>query len=173
MHPDGAVTTDTSKPKAVAGKHTPELSATAVTEIIQEASAKKNVKQSDIPEEEPFTTPENAQHSKRYFEVKGYARFFCENNHRWVSGHSWCFVDLKKQVICYRDTQKCWKCPSKTTPEFTRECFQEMAMFVVHMYLIKTRQARTGFSYRTARQQGSHITAYCSKCKRLGRGCWT
>lgn len=66
---------DTSK------QHTPELSTAAITKIIQETSAKKNVKQSDIPEEEPFTTPENAQRSKRYFEVKGFAKFFCEKNH--------------------------------------------------------------------------------------------
>lgn len=135
------------------------------------------VKLRDIPEEEPFNLPENARHSKRYIEVKGFAWFGCrKKHHRWPSSHSWCFIDLKKQRICYRYKQKCKKCESYTAPEFTEESIERMVKFVLKKYLIKMKKLPSVFTPRSAdtdqTQGGPHDERRCGKCMRLGRSCW-
>ena len=135
--------------------------------------AKKGVKEEDIPRENPFTSPDNAQDSVRYIEVKGFAWFHCKKNHEWASPHSWCFVDLKTQTICYRDTQQCRECSAKTAPEFTQESLEKMAEFVVQKFLVKTKKIRSVCRHKIAALRGGHIQQNCGKCKRLGRGCWS
>ncbi len=91
----------------------------------------------DIPEDEgDFTSPENHKNSLRYYEFKGFAWFTCREQHepdspdikirRWASARSWCFIDLKKQEICYRDTQECKvdNIVAQPGPEFTEEVIQ-------------------------------------------------
>lgn len=96
--------------------------------------AAEKVKKEDTHENTPFTMPKNADNSKRYFEVKGFAWFSCPERHkRWPSAHSWCFLDLKEQEICYRDKQKCNKCNLSAKPEFQKESIKKMAKRAVKM----------------------------------------
>lgn len=153
-----------------------EISHAAIQEIIERAMAEKGVTKQEIPIESPFTTPESARHSKRYFETKGFAWFSCPGNcHRWSSAHSWCFIDLKKQTICYRDAQNCRKCESVAEPEFTEESVERMTEYAVMRYLIKI-----GTLYAVSNpNMGKNVTkgrlhdaTLCEMCKRLGRSCW-
>ena len=139
--------------------------------------AKENVKEKDIPQEGPFTSPKHHSSSKRYFETKGFAWFSCpKKHHRWPSAQSWCFIDLKTQTICYRDRQKCKKCESESAPEFTEESIERMAAYVVKKFLIKMKRLHpvySGSSTDTAQTQGGpHDEVRCGKCRRLGRSCW-
>ena len=150
---------------------------------------KYNVKEQDIPDEGVYEPPYYPKRSLRYIEVKGFAWFTCKcpkthynpkQKHttikRWPSAHSWCFIDLKKQKICYRDTQKCNKCNSiaKPGPEFTEEAIEKMAEFVVKGYLIRTdRMEYTPRSTDTVETEGApHDETRCGKCRRIGKSCW-
>lgn len=157
-------------------KYAPEISAAAIRQIIMDAMAEKNIKQKDIPEG-VFISPRKTQNSKRYLEVKGFAWFSCpKQHHRWPSAQSWCFVDLKKQSIRYRDRQKCKKCNSEAAPEFSADSIEKMAEFVVRKYLIKTGKLRPVYHPHSAEweetQGGPHDEGRCGKCRRLGRSCW-
>ena len=155
----------------------PEMSTAAIKKIIQDAMARENVKEKDIPEEGPFISPAHAQSSKRYIEVKGFAWFSCpKKHHRWPSAQSWCFIDLKRQEICYRDYQKCKKCNSGASPEFTRESIEKMAQYAVKRFLIKTKRLVPEFNPSNAStdetQGGPHDEGRCGRCNRLGKSCW-
>ena len=157
--------------------YAPEISSDAVQAIIKEAMAKENIKEIDIPQEGPFTSPKYHNNSKRYFESKGFAWFSCPNkHHRWPSAQSWCFIDLKTQTICYRDKQKCKKCESEAPPEFMKESIEKMAAYVVRKFLIKTKRLQPVNNHDTSgaaqTQGGPHDEERCGKCKRLGKSCW-
>ena len=141
--------------------------------------AKEEVKEENVPMEGPFISPNKASDSKRYFEAKGFAWFSCPQKHnRWPSAHSWCFIDLKTQSICYRDNQGCRKCDSTIAPEFQRESVERMARYVVKKFLRRTGRRPIGkHSHHSASapeeiQGGPHDVQRCGKCKRLGRSCW-
>ena len=141
--------------------------------------AEKGVRTEHIPNERPFRSPEDAgRHSKRYFEVKGFAWYCCPTrDNRWPSAHSWCCLDLKKQAICDRDAQDCRKCESEVNPEFTEESLERMAEYAVKRYLIKTGELHAVFNPKLddgdrETQGGPHDEERCGKCKRLGRSCW-
>ena len=153
------------------------MSKAAIKKIIRDAMAEKGVEERDVPDEAPFISPAYAQSSKRYIEVKGFAWFSCpKKHHRWPSAQSWCFIDLKEQEICYRDNQKCKKCNSGASPEFTRESIEKMAQYAVKKFLIKTKRLVPEFNPSNAStdetQGGPHDEGRCGKCKRLGRSCW-
>lgn len=151
-------------------QYEPEVPAETIKQIIRDAMSARGIKDDHIPEEGPFISPEKAKGSRRYFEVKGFAWFSCPKRHKhWPSAHSWCFIDLKKQNICYRDTQKCKKCESTAEPEFTRESIERMAEFVIRR-LLGVYNPNTSDTSET--EGGPHDKERCGKCKRLGRSCW-
>ena len=156
----------------------PEASPGIVKRIIKAAMDKKGVYKEKIPQERAFTSPKDARGSKRYFEVKGFAWFRCPGrDNRWPSAHSWCFIDLKTQTICYRDTQDCRKCESEADPEFTEESLERMAEYAVKRYLIKTGELDSVFNPSIGdsdreTQGGPHDEDRCSRCRRLGGSCW-
>ena len=158
-------------------RYQPEVPPGTITDIIKAAMTAQNVKECDILSEPQFTSPENVKKSQRYFEVKGFAWFGCpRKHHRWPSAQSWCFMDLKTQTICYRDAQKCKKCESKASPEFTREALERMAKYAVKSFLIETRRERRVYHPRSTdtedTQGGPHDEGRCGRCQRLGRSCW-
>ena len=156
----------------------PEPSASDIQSIILKVMTAEGVYPSQIPNEMGFSVA-CASNSKRYFETKGFAWFCCPKNHnRWPSAHSWCFLDLKKQVICYRDTQQCRKnqCETPVNPGFTAEAVEKMAKYAVNQFLIRTkRMVRSpkfgGDDGGMMTDGGPHDQARCGKCLRLGRSC--
>ena len=156
----------------------PEISPAAIKRIIADAMADNNVTKEDIPNEPAFTTPAKARGSKRYFETKGFAWLNCPGgDNRWPSAHCWCFIDLKKQTICYRDPQDCKKCESEVDPEFTEESVERMAEYAVRGFLIKTGELHAVFNPRVddddmGTQRGPHDEERCGRCRRLGTSCW-
>ena len=166
-------------------KYAPEISPAAIRAIILKELAMHEVNtEFDIPDERYFRSPENHEGSLRYFESKGFAWFTCKKQHkpnnkikRWPSAHSWCFIDLKKQEICYRYEQECnaHNIVAQPGPEFTEEAIQKMAKLVVNRFLIKTGRIRyvPRVSTNTDKTEGGpHDEGRCGKCKRLGRSCW-
>ena len=137
-----------------------------------------------LDNEGDFVSPKKHEKSVRYFEAKGFAWFTCKKPHDnkgnfkcWPSAHSWCFIDIKKQEICYRDEQKCkaHNTAAQLGPEFTEEAIQKMAKWVVKGFLIKTRRIQYVPRESTDTDQtegGPHDEGRCGKCKRLGRSCW-
>ena len=162
------------------------MSRSVVKEIIKDAMDYHDVKARRIPYEyHPFRTPQHAAGSRRYFEVRGFAWFYCpRKHHRWASAHTWCFIDLKTQTICYQDKQNCRKCESKAYPHFTEESVETMADIVVERYL---RRIGRWYSPSESSDDGSsdnisdtdtnkttggpHDEDRCGKCRRLGRRC--
>ncbi len=163
-------------------KYAPEISIDAIKAIILKEMARQNVNAEEIPKERVFTLPKNHKNSKRYFETKGLAWFVCMKSHnkgnykRWPSAHSWCFIDLKEQKICYRDKQQCnvHNTTAENGPEFTKEALEKMAKYAVEGFLIKMGLGLPpGRSTRTKQTEGGpHDKARCGKCTRLGRSCW-
>ena len=158
----------------------PEPSQDEIKEIILEIMRGENVTPSQVPYEGAFSI-DSASYSKRYFETKGFAWFCCPMQHnRWPSAHSWCYLDLKKQEICYRDQQNCRKdnCETAVQPGFTEEAVEKMARYAVKQFLIRTGRKSRG--PRAARNDddgmmtngGPHDERRCGKCQRLGRSCW-
>jgi hypothetical protein len=136
--------------------------------------AARGVKEEDIPHK--VTSPGKDHVSTRYFETKGLARFECPKQHcgnTWCSEQVWCFIDLKKQTICYRGTQACRNCNTKTSPEFTEESVERMAEFVVSMYFIRTEKRRAvRINDEGKIHGGHHDQKRCERCRRLGYSCW-
>ena len=162
-----------------------------VKSIIKESMDDYGVRARLVPYEyQPFRSPQHAQDSKRYIEVKGFAWFSCPQRHnRWSSPHAWCFIDLKKQTICFTYKQFCNKCESKARPRFTEESIERMADYVVKKYIRKIRVRRLlptagSRSYdndsdygddsdcSSARiSRGRHDQERCGKCRELGYRC--
>ena len=157
----------------------PEPSEDEIRDIILEVMREGDVTPVQIPNEGRFVI-ERAEHSKRYFETKGFAWFCCPEGHnRWPSAHSWCFLDLKKQVICHRYTQDCRKnkCETSVDPGFTEEAVEKMAKYAVKKFLTRTgRRARSpklgGNDGDRKTEGGPHDEDRCARCRRLGRSCW-
>ena len=130
----------------------------------------------EIPWENRFTSPQEARYSERYFEAKGFAWFRCQEDGKcWPSAHAWCFIDLKKQRICYRYKQNCKKCEFRTKPGFTESAVTRMARFVVEKYLIRIGELEilpVSGNDGTMTKGGPHDQDRCGKCKALGRSCW-
>ena len=160
------------------------MSRSVVKEIIKDLMDEYDIKAKRIPYEyHPFRTPQQARGSRRYYEVRGFAWFHCPlKHHSWASAHSWCFIDLKTQTICYKDKQNCKKCESRANPQFTEESVEIMADIVIERYLrsIGKWYSPSGSSdndsdsdggsvQRTSR--GPHDQERCGKCRRLGRRC--
>ena len=156
-----------------------EPSAAEIKEIILAVMAEERVLSSQVPNEGGFSVA-SASYSKRYFETKGFAWFSCPKQHnRWPSAHSWCFLDLKRQEICYRDKQNCRKdsCETPVNPGFTEEAVKKMAQYAVKQFLIRTgRMTRTPREGRDdgglGTEGGPHEEERCGRCRRLGRSCW-
>ena len=141
--------------------------------IIKEAMASENIIARRIPYEKPFTNPDAAQRSRRYFEVRGFAWFVCEQKHRWSSVYSWCFIDLKRQKICYRDTQQCKECDAEAKPWFPDDSLTRMAEFVVYKYckLMHLPSSKVVNELTAGKRSGSHYEEGCGRCKRRGQSC--
>ena len=105
------------------------------------------------------------------------------SNHRWSSAHSWCYIDLKQQRICYRDEQKCRKndCEMPVSPEFSEAEIEKMAEYAVSQFFMRLgrKKGRRGGGWRgwaetfTGANDKPHDQKRCGRCKRLGRKCWT
>ncbi len=157
-----------------------EPSSAEIKRIILEVMTEEGVLPSQVPNESGFSMA-SSSYSKRYFETKGFAWFPCPRNHnRWASAHAWCFLDLKKQEICYRDKQNCKKggCETAVNPGFTEESVTRMANYAVTQFLIRTgRRARVrrnvgGDDGLVQTEGGPHDQARCGRCRRLGHSCW-
>lgn len=155
----------------------PEISPRDIKTIIQEAMDDEDITTDEIPWEHRFTSPRNARNSERFFEVRGFAWYCCpEKDRSWPSAHSWCFIDLKKQKICYRYKQGCKKCECKAKPQFTEPAITRMARHVVKRYLIKIGELEIPPPADTDSKMtkgGPHDQQRCSKCKALGHSCWS
>jgi len=166
--------------RAHRSSYEPEPSRAEIKSIILEVMGEENVTPSQVPNEGGFSM-DKADYSKRYFETKGFAWFCCPRKHnRWPSAHSWCYMDLKKQEICYRDQQKCRKdsCETEVQPGFTEESVEKMARYAVKQFLIRTgrrprgRRVPRGDDGDMKTDGGPHDQSRCGKCQRLGRSCW-
>ena len=135
------------------------------------------INKKDIPEETPFTLSLDLYRSERYYEVKGFAWFSCpEKDKGWPSAHSWCVIDLKKQIICFSYTQDCNRCESEANPKFPDESLEKMAQYAVKKYKIKTGELAAVFNPRIEEtrgdpERGPHDEMRCSKCRALGYTC--
>lgn len=118
----------------------PTISPVPVKRIIKDAMAGANIKTVDILEKGPFNIKSDYEDSKRYFQSKGYADFYCPNKHHWYSSYSRCFLDLKTQVICYMYEQKCTECEQAVKPCFRLDAVESMAERAVKMYAIRKSQ---------------------------------
>ena len=164
--------------------YVPEPSDDKVTKTIKKVMEEKGVQAYRMPPE-PHTFPPNIdKKSKRYFETKGLGWFCCpQQHHRWSSAHSWCYIDLKKQRICYRDEQKCRKndCEMPVSPEFSEAEIEKMAEYAVSQFFMRLgrKKGRRGGGWRgwaetfTGANDKPHDQKRCGRCKRLGRKCWT
>ena len=139
--------------------------------IIAEVMEENNVSPDDIPVENPFDPSRPASQidgSKRYFHVKGFARFneHDDDDHveedeedesdgddeprysyrvlgarctrTWPSAHAWCIMDLKEQKIVKRYPQDCQRCDGSAQPEFDEEAIRRMAEYAVKSFLIRS-----------------------------------
>ena len=144
--------------------------------IILAAIEDEGVRVEDIPKEREFTSPKDANGSKRYFKKKGFAQFVCPSDNRmWSSAHAWCIIDLKEQRICYRYEQECQRCNSEANPDFSEEEVKWMADLAVKSFLRRTGQLHDDLPDRdNGGPQGgeAHDEQRCQMCKELGRSCW-
>ena len=130
-----------------------------------------------VPYEKPFRRPEEAERSRTYIEVRGFAWFTCPQNpsHRWSSNYSNCFIDLKRQYICYRDVQFCRYCHCAANPRFTEDSMVEMVRYVVQKYAkmmhLKLAGNLPALNDHGPRRKGHHIEESCGRCIRRGRSC--
>lgn len=154
----------------------PEPSADEIKEIILDIMEESGVKKDQIPNEQ-FST--DKKHSKRYFETKAFAWFRCPKKHnRWASAHAWCCLDLKKQEIANRYTQRCRKnCEMPVDPEFPYDCIERMASYAVKEFLIRTKRRfrspkRQEEDDEEVRNSKPHDEHRCAMCQKLGRSCW-
>lgn len=163
----------------------------SVREIIRDSMDYYDVKANKIAYESyPLRTPRQADGSRRYFEVKGFAWFNCPlQHHSWPSAHSWCIIDLKTQTICYRYKQTCKKCERTAHPQFTEESIEQMADYVVESYLRRIGRWESPSTFsddddsssvysddasdsdEPVTKGGPHHEDRCGKCKHLGRRC--
>ncbi len=165
----------------------PEPSDEEVTEIIQKVSTENGIQPFRLPKEPGSHPPEVSNTSKRYFETKALGWFCCpKKHHRWSSAHAWCYIDLKKQTICYRDVQKCRKddCDTPVAPEFSETQIERMAEYATSQFFMRISRKRKGGRGRgRGRWRGlsetvsgvnemPHDQRRCGKCNRLGRKCW-
>ena len=152
-----------------------------IKDIIRDALDEYDISARRIPYEyQPFRTPHDAQRSRRYLEVRGFAWFSCpQKHHRWASANAWCFIDLKKQAICYSYKQSCKKCESKVKPVFLDDSVEKMADIVAVRYLKMIGKwddsyddSDEGSDYdEEPRRAGPHDEERCGKCQRLGYRC--
>ena len=170
--------------------------------IIAEVMEEKNVSPDDIPVENPFVPSRPANQidgSKRYFHVKGFARFnehdVADDDHvqedesddddeprctrTWPSAHAWCIMDLKEQKIVKRYPQECQRCEGSAQPEFDEEAIRRMAEYAVKSFLIRSgKLQRDPFDFRDLRDsldhegQQPHDEARCARCRERGQSCW-
>lgn len=154
----------------------PEISRDDIKSIIQEAMDAEDITTDEIQWEHRFTSPRNVRYSERFFAVHGFAWFRCPHEDRcWPSAHSWCFIDLKKQKICYRYKQGCKKCEGKVKPEFIEPAITRMARHVVKRYLIRIGELEVPPPNDTDSRMtkgGPHDQKRCDKCKEAGHSCW-
>lgn len=159
-------------------KYKPEIADCQIKAVIREAMAERGVKEDDIPDEYQALNMVHALYpeSKRYLEVQGFATFCCPNkHHRWPSPYSWCFIDLKNQVICHRDGQDCRKCETEVMPQFPRESLEKMAKQAVEKHLertVKLYPQKYCAPKNPEESEHLHNVRRCGKCRREGSICW-
>ena len=174
-----------------------EISPEDIKSLIHAAMNESNITANEIPKEDSFFVPcDVPRKSKRYFEAEGFAWFVCPKKHNcWLSAHSWCFIDLKKEEICYRDKQKCKVCETDVSPQFIQEAVQKMAVNAVKKYLKRAgrkmqfhldlyAKVPTGnssatqleseheYDHRTETEESQHDEGRCGRCIRLRKTCW-
>jgi len=114
----------------------------------------------------------------KYFTVKGEALFECDEcDSRWSSYNTTVKVDLFRQEVSKKYTQKCKACNFWATPLFTRDRFERIINKVIEKYeerlesdgQLNTAGDSDGFAGHT---QAPHMEEYCERCKELGKPCW-
>jgi len=126
----------------------------------------------------------------KYFTVKGEALFECDEcESRWSSHNTTVKVDLLRQEVSKKYTQKCKSCDYWATPLFTRDRFERIMNKVVEKY--EKRVDKNGQLFTidndddddddddnddddefTGHTQAPHMEEYCERCKELGGPCW-
>ena len=159
------------------------------TEVIARVMKEKGVSARLVPRE-PKTNPDSVDAvaiSRRYFRVKGFARFQRHQKPRgghcgrtWPSAHAWCIMDLKEQGIILKFGQDCQKCEGMVFPEFDEEALERMADYAVDSYLRKIgalprqHEPLDMSDLGDALEDGKppHDEKRCHMCQSLGRSCW-
>jgi len=116
----------------------------------------------------------------KYFTVKGEALFECDEcDSRWSSHNTTVKVDLLRQEVSKKYTQKCKSCDYWATPLFTRDRFERIMNKVIEKY--EKRVDNDGKLFTTDNDdddgfvgctQAPHMEEYCERCKELGGPCW-
>ena len=149
-----------------------------------------------IPEDKNIDpgSVEQVNRSSRYVRCKGLGRFgkhhdpegrVCKKS--WKSVRAWCTIDLKKQCIAHRWSQKCKLCKGDSKPWFDKEDKEALQKMVEHA-TNSHRSHRPGHhtgSKQTARKTGESLFGdypqikgppryeiRCVECRKLGRSCW-
>lgn len=154
----------------------------AVYEAIQKAMTEKGITTDEIPRENQVndpSIPDSINRSKRYFRVRGFARFREHDGCRrtWASVNGWAVMDLKQQVLCYRYSEECRSCKGSSQPNFDNEALAKMANWATDKYLERCGRLRRSPLDMSAMQdslptRGPHDMDRCEMCRRLGRECW-
>lgn len=154
-----------------------EVSHDEVASIIRTELQSSGVSIHSIPSERPFNPEKRRQiekNSKRYFVVRGIAKFSCTKCRRWwPSAQAWCFIDLKEQEICYTYYQKCKRCYSKAKPKFAEKAVKGMSKYAVKKFLYRTGQKEKPERRKeqTKQTKKPHLSNRCQRCKEKKRRC--
>lgn len=145
--------------------------------IFQEVMIKNKIFPDLVPAETPFNYSRRRQiekSSKRYFVVKGFAKFSCPKHRVWPSAHAWCFIDLKTQSIRHRYRQVCKKCKYSAPPMFDKESLASMAQKGVNDYLSRKGLKKRPRKVKSVRMthKTPHDRKRCFCCKDKGKKCF-
>ena len=165
-------------------------------DIIKEVMKEYGVDPMGVPDDEkPFAANRlrsrlnKLKSSKRYFCAHSPATFCAHErslgdvtvlcDRTWISGHTWCIIDLKEQAIIYRFTQKCFKRQCKKVKNYVKPTFDDIGIRKMAEWAVKTHLIRCGLREKDAprwevprKSKGPHCQAVCQMCRLKWRRCW-
>lgn len=153
------------------------MSREEIRAIFLDVMAKNKITPQHVPTERVFDYSRRKQiekSSRRYFVVKGFAKFRCPKHRAWPSAHSWCFVDLKTLSIVHRYKQSCKRCNFTVEPIFVDEdVLENMLQNGVSQFMYRRGWKKRPKRKNTRRmtRKVPHDTRRCSRCKDKRRNC--
>ena len=138
----------------------------------------EGVESTRIPTEKPFKNNRRLEKSsKRYFWVKGFAKFKCSVHQKrgWRSAHGWFVMDLRTQTICHRYQQGCKKCNKMAKAHLVdRHVLHRMVKHAIRQYKrrmgLEIKPQRSMFRTRKI-QKKPHDRKRCGRCQEKRRNC--